>query len=148
MEDYGPGHRIFLSDGVTPHIYFRNVLDVNMAVKNVATMALVFALAFFCIIFYMIYTFVSSVMDDNSGMGWFIFAFLGIFFLIIAAPIVAIIFSMRKKRTSAVYSTDQTVDPMMYDNRGAAPGYCRFCGANIGSSDPKYCPECGKSLRH
>ena len=120
-----------------------------MTPKGIGIMALVFILAVFGFVFYMIYTVLSGVLDDDFGLGWLIYAFLGIFFLMMAVPIVFILGAMIKKKTPvSAYGTYQTADPMMYDNRGGTSCYCRFCGDNIGNSHPKFCPECGKSLKY
>ena len=108
-----------------------------------------FMLIFIAVMVGVVFSMIEGMDDAGAPIWTFVLPGL-IFFFVFCVIIYAIfsnLFGLRKSKRTV--HTDQTYikqDPMSYE-RMAPLNYCRFCGANLGTSDPAVCPECRNKLK-
>ena len=108
----------------------------------------IFMIAFLSIMITVVFNMIEGMGD--FGPPWFFFLpFVLVFILIFGVIIYSVISGIRnsRKTVNSPYQSSYTQQhPMNYEKK-ASLNYCRYCGANLGTSDPAKCPECKNKLK-
>ena len=111
----------------------------------------IFTLAFISIMVTIVFSMIEG-MDDFTPP-WFMFVpIILIFILVIGVILYSVISGIRgtRKNSKTVFGSGDgytAQHPMNYEKK-ASLNYCRYCGANLGTSDPAVCPECKNKLKN
>ena len=117
-------------------------------VRRVAPVIFVFV--FMLIVVSVMLTVVFSLIGGMSDfdMPWIFILPVLVFIFIIFAIIYAVFVGIRSiRRTNGAQNTLYSKPHPMNYERNVVLNYCRFCGANLGTSDPDFCPECRSKLK-
>jgi len=108
-----------------------------------------FMLVFISIMVTVVFNMVGLFDDDFGPPIWMFIPFILIFVLVIVAILYSVISSIRTAKKGDPYSNQPYTrqDPMSYERKQPL-NYCKFCGANLGTTDPEICPECKNKLKN